>query len=115
MKFDQHPNLIETYKSLKFFKSLLYLDPSQILNPEHTNLLPKLVLIQNLFVRAVGKIKGARELNGWSIYEYFEAVDDEAESWGVFRRCLEVYVEEVKRKGDTHYCVEFPVLKALLE
>ncbi|KAJ3284748.1 Conserved oligomeric Golgi complex subunit [Borealophlyctis nickersoniae] len=95
-------------------RPLLFLDLSQVTATHHTSTLSPLIVLHHLFCRAHGVIHLPTTVFGWTEVQYSEWLDahEEVQAIELLERCLDVYVEEVRRRGEKEFCAEYPVIRA---
>ncbi|KAI8813141.1 Golgi transport complex subunit 5-domain-containing protein [Cladochytrium replicatum] len=109
--------LAESYKALRGFRPLLFLDLSQLASAHHTAALPPIVLAHHLFVRGYPTLQLPTSAFNWTELQYSEWLDihTNLEGLALLERCLDAYVDEVKRKGEKEFVVEYPTLRATVK
>ncbi|KAJ3163351.1 Conserved oligomeric Golgi complex subunit [Irineochytrium annulatum] len=107
----------DSYRALRAFRQLLFLDLSQLAAAHHTAHLSPIVVAHHLMVRSYPTIPLPTALFGWTEAQYSVWLDSHSlgAGCGLLMQCVESYAEEVKRKGEREFRVEYPVLKAVLE
>ncbi|RKO83959.1 hypothetical protein BDK51DRAFT_30638, partial [Blyttiomyces helicus] len=106
----------ESYRCFKAFKPLLYLDLAQIPSPHHTGAIPTPIILHHLFSRAHPVLPLPTTLHGWSEAQYSEWLDVHSadEAVALLEQCADAYAEAIRRRGDREFCVEYPVVRALV-
>ncbi|KAJ3053610.1 Conserved oligomeric Golgi complex subunit [Rhizophlyctis rosea] len=106
----------QSYRALRAFKPLLFLDPSEISSTTHTSTLPPLIILHHLFSRAYPQIQLPMFVFGWTVTQYSEWLDthEEGDALDLLERCLDVYVEDVRKRGEREFCGEYPVIRRLI-
>ena len=110
--------LSKSWNSFKEFKTLLKLELSQIkLGGYHVPHLHLLVIAHHLLVRAHPIIKLPLTSHGWDEFKYLDWIDrhSEKEAKDLIVAALDEYAQDVTRKGEIQFCVEYPFLRALFE
>lgn len=140
MKFEtQLPGM---YKAMETYKPFLFLETNQVLAaPAYTEHLPPLVVIHTLFVRAYSHhLFLPMQLYQWSEQQYSDWIDTQylvhqlklnelKENGGgdgspmfvipppiiqILSQSISQYEQQVKAIGVKEYCMEYPVINALL-
>ncbi|KAI8849185.1 Golgi transport complex subunit 5-domain-containing protein [Chytridium lagenaria] len=98
------------------FRQLLFLDLTQVTAIHHTSSLPPLIISHHLIVRCHPSIPLPTSAFNWTEAQYSEWLDsrNDVEGAGLLSRCLDAYVEEVRRRGEKEFRVEYPVLRTVL-
>ncbi|KAJ3030527.1 Conserved oligomeric Golgi complex subunit, partial [Rhizophlyctis rosea] len=107
----------QSYRALRAFKPLLFLDLNQIASSATTtSSLPPLVILHHLFSRVYPQIQLPTIIFGWTEAQYSEWLDthEESDALDLLERCLDVYVEDVSKKGEKEFCPEYPVIRELI-
>ncbi|KAJ3414234.1 Conserved oligomeric Golgi complex subunit [Chytridiales sp. JEL 0842] len=107
----------DSYKALRAFRHLLFLDLSQISAAHHTATLPPIIIAHHLIVRAYPAIHLPMTAYNWSEAQYSEWLDAHTvvDSANVLLRCLDAYVEDVRRRGEKEFRLEYPLVRTLLQ
>nr|KAJ3421734.1 Conserved oligomeric Golgi complex subunit [Polyrhizophydium stewartii] len=109
-------DMVEAHRTLRAFRHLLFIDLAHIPNtPQLAHLSPVLVIHQ-ILVRAHPVIPLPTQVFGWSETEYSVWLDSHttAQALDALDKCLGFYVQDVTRRGETQYCIEYPVARSLL-
>ncbi|KAJ3342041.1 Conserved oligomeric Golgi complex subunit [Gonapodya sp. JEL0774] len=81
--------------------------------------LPLPLVLQHVFARSpAGTLLLPTERFSWTHQQYSDWLDShptDAERLTILRRSFDLYVEEVRSKGEREFCIEFPVARALLD
>ncbi|KAI8842668.1 Golgi transport complex subunit 5-domain-containing protein [Chytriomyces cf. hyalinus JEL632] len=106
----------QSYKALRSFRQLLFLDLSQVGGVHHTADIPKVVVAHHLIVRAHPLIHLPVTAFGWNELQYSDWLDvhSEGEAVALLIQCLEMYMEDVRKKGGREYRVEFVAVRNFL-
>ncbi|KAI9001852.1 Golgi transport complex subunit 5-domain-containing protein [Hyaloraphidium curvatum] len=115
---DPTDELVSAYRHLRAFRPLLFLDLQQLVAPHHTSQIQTLIVVHHLFVRSpAGTLLLPHERFGWNQQQYSEWLDShpEKDQITLAERCLEEYVNDVRRKGEKEFVAEFPVVRTVLD
>ncbi|TPX38056.1 hypothetical protein SmJEL517_g00290 [Synchytrium microbalum] len=107
----------DVYRSLRTFRSLIFLELQQVIPSSPADSpLPTHIIVHHLFVRGFPTLPLPMVAFNWSESQYSDWIDAHSDSdiCTLLSRCLDAYAEEVKRKGEKEYCVEYPIVRALL-
>ncbi|KAJ3110915.1 Conserved oligomeric Golgi complex subunit, partial [Physocladia obscura] len=98
-----------SYKALRSFRQLLFLDMSQVAATHHTADIPKVVVAHHLIVRAHPLIHLPITAFGWTELGYSDWLDVHSEDDAVklLGQCLNMYMDDVRKQGGREYRVEF--------
>jgi hypothetical protein len=113
-----HDEVGPAYKHLRAFRPLLFLDLQQLSAPHHTSQIPPLIVVHHLFVRSpAGTLLLPHERFGWTAQQYSEWLDSHSEKdWTVLvERCLDEYVNDVRKRGEKEFVGEYPVVRSVVE
>ncbi|KAJ3108658.1 Conserved oligomeric Golgi complex subunit [Phlyctochytrium planicorne] len=106
----------DAYKALRSFRQLLFLDLPQVTATHHTTGLPPAIVMHHIITRCHPTIPLPMASYNWTEAQYSEWLDShsESETLGLLGRCLDFYAEDVRRKGEKEFKVEYPVLRSIL-
>ncbi|KAJ3298510.1 hypothetical protein HDU79_010246 [Rhizoclosmatium sp. JEL0117] len=105
-----------SYKGLRAFRQLLFLDLNQVSAAHHTADIPKVVVAHHLIVRAHPLIQLPVAAFGWTELAYSDWLDVHSEEEAVLLlgQCLSLYMDDVRKQGGREYRVEFVAVRNLL-
>ncbi|ORY48945.1 hypothetical protein BCR33DRAFT_677247 [Rhizoclosmatium globosum] len=106
-----------SYKGLRAFRQLLFLDLNQVSAAHHTADIPKVVVAHHLIVRAHPLIQLPVAAFGWTELAYSDWLDVHSEEEAVLLlgQCLSMYMDDVRKQGGREYRVEFVAVRNLLK
>ncbi|KAJ3122430.1 Conserved oligomeric Golgi complex subunit [Nowakowskiella sp. JEL0407] len=109
---------IPTYKSLRQFRQLMFFELKQFyeLGDDGVDDVDKVMVLHYLMGRSVelGRMMPV-SLFGWTELQYSEWMDiHDGDGVVLLERCVDMYVEEVKKKGEKEFAVEYPVIRHIL-
>ncbi|KAJ3349617.1 Conserved oligomeric Golgi complex subunit [Entophlyctis luteolus] len=106
-----------SYKALRAYRQLLFLDTSQVAAMHHTADIPRVIVAHHLIVRAHPLIHLPITAFGWTELGYSNWLDihREEEAIALLGQCLNMYVDDVRKQGGREYRVEFVVARNLLK
>lgn len=110
--------LADAYRHLRAFRPMLFLDLQQLAAPHHTAQIPKLIVAHHLFVRSPsGTLLLPHERFGWTQLQYSEWLDQHSERDQItlVERCLEEYVNDVRKRGEREFTAEYPVARTVCD
>ncbi|TPX48251.1 hypothetical protein SeMB42_g00684 [Synchytrium endobioticum] len=108
----------DIYRALRAFRSLIFLELSEILaNTPGDSPLPIHVSAHYLFVHSHPALPLPMTAFNWSESQYSDWIDAHSDTdvCILLSRCLDAYADEVKRKGEREYCVEYPIVRSLID
>ncbi|TPX61391.1 hypothetical protein SpCBS45565_g07276 [Spizellomyces sp. 'palustris'] len=110
-------DLGDSYRALRTFRHLPFLDLDQVRDLSRSQTLPPLILLQHLLARSRPSIPSPMLLYGWSATQYSEWLDlhSTQEAMQLLDRCLDSYADDMKRRGDRSLCPEFNAAKEIVE
>ncbi|KAI9339588.1 Golgi transport complex subunit 5-domain-containing protein [Obelidium mucronatum] len=111
------PAMGPSYKALRSFRQLLFLDLNQVTALHHTADIPITLVAHHLIVRAHPLIHLPITAFGWTelVYSDWLDVHTEAEAIILLGQCLSMYMDDVRRQGGREYRVEFVAVRNLLK
>jgi len=94
----------------------MFLDLTQVTATHHASSLPPIILLHHLFVRGHPQLKLPMNLWNWTEDKYSSWLDEheDSEAYALLAKCADIYAEEVTRKGEKEFCVEYPSIKSVL-
>ncbi|KAJ3067856.1 Conserved oligomeric Golgi complex subunit [Podochytrium sp. JEL0797] len=106
-----------SYKALRAFRQLLFLDLSQVSAMHHTADIPRVIVAHHLIVRAHPLIHLPVTAFGWTELAYSDWMDvhTEEECVMLLGQCLGMYMDDVRKQGGREYRVEFVAVRNLLK
>ncbi|KAJ3015917.1 UNVERIFIED_CONTAM: Conserved oligomeric Golgi complex subunit [Siphonaria sp. JEL0065] len=106
-----------SYKALRAFRQLLFLDLNQVTAMHHTADIPLALVAHHLIVRAHPLIHLPITAFGMTEIAYSDWLDvhTEAETVALLGQCLAMYMDDVRRQGGREYRVEFVAVRNLLK
>jgi conserved oligomeric Golgi complex subunit 5 len=74
-------------------------------------------MAHHVFVRSFPTLPLPFVAFNWSESQYSDWIDvhTDADVCLLLRRCLDAYAEDVKRKGEKEFCIEYPVVRSILD
>ncbi|KAJ3326392.1 Conserved oligomeric Golgi complex subunit [Blyttiomyces sp. JEL0837] len=107
----------DSYKALRAFRPLLFLDLTQVTAAHHTASIPPIIVVHHLICRAYPVIPLPMTLYNWTEGQYSEWLDghSDIEAATLLARCLDAYADEVRRRGEKEFRVEYPYIRSFLE
>ena len=99
-------------------RSLIFLELSEILQKKTlASSLPIHIAAHHLFVHSYPNLPLPMTAFNWSESQYSDWIDAHSDSdvCILLSRCLDAYADEVKRKGEKTYCVEYPIVRTLID
>ncbi|KAI8912894.1 hypothetical protein BC831DRAFT_554770 [Entophlyctis helioformis] len=114
MKLDV--DLAESLRSLRALRPLLFLELPQLASSTQIAHLSPVLVMHHIMVRAHPVIPMPQHVFSWTDTEYSEWLDTHSlpQALEVLDKCLTVYVNDVTRRGETQFCVEYPLLRSIL-
>lgn len=107
----------KSYKALRAFRPLIFLETSQVTAAHHRAGLDAIYILHHLFVRASPELQLPHSRAGWSPLQYVQWLDthsaEEASAFVI--RCLDAYASDVQKRGGKQYTPEYPHLRKLVQ
>ena len=116
LKLETDFEIQTSYRAFRSFKSFLFLDIGQLLEFHHNEHLPPMIVLHHLFVRSYPSISLPPWHFNMTELQYSDWLDAHPnEGINLLEKCLDIYAEEVKRKGEKEYCPEYPILRGFIK
>jgi conserved oligomeric Golgi complex subunit 5 len=99
-----------------FCRQLLFLDLNQVQAAHHTAALPPIIVVHHLFSRAYPFIPFPMTVFNWTEEQYSDWLDThtESEAAPILNQCLESYVDDVRKRGEKEFRVEYPIIRTFI-
>jgi hypothetical protein len=82
---------------------------------QHNEFLPPIIVLHHLFVRAFPVISLPPWHFNWNESQYSDWLDANPNgAIQMMEKCLDIYAEEIKRRGEKEYCIEYPIIRNYL-
>jgi len=102
----------EGYIAMRGFRQLLFVEDTQVVDLKKIGV-PIVIATQHLMTRGM---RGVMDIKNWTPQEWWAWVDakEDDEVIEVLKRCVVIYEDEVRKRGEKEYCAVWTTVRSLL-